>query len=109
MRTFSCGLPASHCATRVALRAACFMRSTTVSIERVIIQHECGSSCEPKALRMARTFLIRSFEPVTAPATRSLWPPTYLVSEYTHRSTPCSAGFWKIGPSSVLSHTEIGR
>ncbi|MNV79691.1 hypothetical protein D3C71_1732560 [compost metagenome] len=77
----------------VAVRAACFMRSTTVSIDRVIIQQECGSSCEPNALRMARTFLIRSLLPVTAPATRSLWPPTYFVSEYTHRSTPWSAGF----------------
>ena len=85
------------------------MRSTSVSIERVIIHDECGSSCEPSVLRTERIFVISARAPVTPPATRSLCPPMYFVSEYTLRSMPCRDGFWYSGPSSVLSQTDSGR
>ena len=85
------------------------MRSSSVSSERASIQQVCGSSCEPVALRTPRTWSTIDFTPATAPATRSLWPPTYLVKEYTHRSTPCVQGWQNTGPSMVLSQTMSGR
>ncbi|MEY9697418.1 hypothetical protein ABIE71_000161 [Bradyrhizobium diazoefficiens] len=36
-----------------------------------------------------------AFDPSAAPAIRSEWPPTYLVSEYSDRSAPCSIGALK--------------
>ena len=59
-----------------------------------------------------RHFLIGvtiSVEPLIEPPTRSLWPPTYLVSDSSEMSAPCFSGFWKIGPSMVLSTTTGGR
>src|SRR3982074_932470 len=45
------------------------------------IQHECGSSCVPMALRIARMGCRSAAEPRIAPPMRSLWPPTYFVRE----------------------------
>ena len=67
--------------TIAALAAARSMRSDNVSSERASIQQECGSSCVPMALRMARIGFRSLTEPSTAPPMRSLWPPTYFVSE----------------------------
>ena len=75
------GLPASQAATREPEAAARCMRMVKVSSERQIIQQVCGSSCEPKALRVLRTCCSSDFSPTTLPAIRSLCPPTYLVSE----------------------------
>ena len=50
-----------------------------------------------------------ALEPMTPPATRSEWPPTYLVSEYMTRSAPCSSGRWNTGPRNVLSTATGGR
>ena len=85
------------------------MRSASVSIDRMIIQEVFGSSCVPKLLRSARTGATSALEPTTPPATRSEWPPTYLVSEYMTRSAPCSSGFWNTGPRKVLSTATGGR
>ena len=57
------------------------MRSASVSSERPIIQHECGSSCVPTAPRSCLIGFIKASLPSAAPAMRSEWPPTYLVSE----------------------------
>ena len=84
------------------------MRMLSVSSDVESIQQECGSSWVPIAPRNALTSFIRAFEPSAAPAIRSEWPPTYLVSEYSEISAPCSIGRWKTGPSSVLSHAMIG-
>ena len=64
-----------------ALLLAFSMRIDSVSSERPSIQQECGSSCVPMAPRSALTCFITAFEPSAAPAIRSEWPPTYLVSE----------------------------
>ena len=85
------------------------MRSDSVSIERMIIHAVFGSSCEPVALRSSLTGLTSSFEPTIPPATRSEWPPMYLVSEYMTRSAPCSSGRWNTGPRNVLSTVTGGR
>ena len=40
---------------------------------------------------------------IIAPATTSLWPPIYLVQEWTTTSIPISKGFWNKGVAQVLS------
>ena len=67
--------------SHAALAAERCMRNATVSSERLSIQQECGSSWVPIALRKARIGFRPAREPMTAPAMRSLWPPTYFVSE----------------------------
>ena len=57
------------------------MRSSSVSRLRSSIHAECGSVIVPIVLRIARIGSIAALAPVTPPATRSLWPPAYLVSE----------------------------
>jgi hypothetical protein len=57
------------------------MRNSRVSRLRMISQPVCGSLMVPNALRMARMGFSAAAVPRTAPATRSLWPPTYFVSE----------------------------
>ena len=64
-----------------ALSAARPMRSNNVSSERPAIQHECGSSCVPMALRITQIGFRSAMEPRIAPAMRSLCRPTYFVSE----------------------------
>ena len=50
----------------------------------MIIHAVFGSSCVPSAPRSRLIGPTTSREPTTPPATRSEWPPTYLVSEYMH-------------------------
>ena len=46
---------------------------------------------------------ITDFFPTAAPATISLCPPSYLVTEYNTTSAPKSIGLDQIGPIKVLS------
>jgi hypothetical protein len=57
------------------------MRIDSVSSERPSIQQECGSSWVPIAPRSALIGRVIALVPSAAPAIRSEWPPTYLVSE----------------------------
>src|SRR3984885_6057124 len=84
------------------------MRISSVSSERISIQQEFGSSCVPIELRQLITRLTRLASPLMLPPTRSLWPPTYLVSEHSEMSAPHFSGVWNIGPSIVLSTTTGG-
>ena len=45
--------------------------------------------------------------PHTAPASRSLWPPRYLVHEWMTRSAPASSGRWLMGVAKVASMTSL--
>ena len=65
------------------------MRMSNVSSERISIQQELGSSCVPIAPRHRLIWVTRSVEPLIEPPTRSLWPPTYLVSDNSVMSAPC--------------------
>ena len=60
-------------------------------------------------LRQLITCFTRLASPLMLPPTRSLWPPTYLVSEHSEISAPHFSGVWNIGPSIVLSTTTGGR
>lgn len=44
---------------------------------------------------------------MTAPPRTSLCPPTYVVSEWTTTSMPCSSGFWNSGVAHVPSMTVV--
>ena len=44
-------------------------------------QPVCGSEIVPMIVRMPRTVAMSVSAPRQAPAMRSLWPPTYFVSE----------------------------
>ena len=81
MDTFDVRMPGQVLCDLLGIVAARFMRSDNVSSERLNIQQECGSSWVPMAPRKARIGLRLAREPMTAPPMRSLWPPTYLVSE----------------------------
>src|SRR5215207_10271515 len=85
------------------------MRMSSVSSERISIQHEFGSSCVPSEPRQPLTCRTSASLPLIEPPTRSLWPPTYFVSESRERSAPCFNGFWNFGPSLVLSTKTGGR
>ena len=77
--TFGC--PTRNSATRRALSVARVMRSCSVSRLRMSSQQVCGLRFEPKEDRMGRIFAMSADDPRQPPATRSLWPPTYFVSE----------------------------
>ena len=64
-----------------AICPAFSIRSSSVSRLRSSIQAVFGSVIVPIVLRSMRIVLISSLEPVIPPATRSEWPPAYLVSE----------------------------
>jgi hypothetical protein len=53
--------------------------------------------------------LISDWLPSTAPASRSLWPPRYLVAEWMTRSMPNSSGRWLIGVAKVESMIVLTR
>ncbi|GAC1538210.1 MAG: hypothetical protein NVS2B9_04680 [Myxococcales bacterium] len=46
---------------------------------------------------------ISGARPHTAPASRSLWPPWYLVQEWMTRSAPIASGRWFTGVAKVES------
>ena len=66
---------------------------SSVSSERISIQQELGSSCVPSAPRQRLIMVTSSLLPLIEPPTRSLWPPTYLVSDSSEISAPCFNGF----------------
>ena len=51
-----------------------------------------GSTMAPVTARRLRIPSTSSADPSTAPASRSLWPPRYLVAECSTRSMPNSSG-----------------
>ena len=65
--------------TEIQFSPARVIRSSSVSRLRSSIQAVLGSVIVPIVLRSIRIVLISSFEPVIPPATRSEWPPAYLV------------------------------
>src|ERR1700741_2002305 len=64
-----------------------------------------GLCLHPKGLSVWRPCYIRSAPPITAPATRSEWPPRYLVALWKTRSKPAWSGRKFTGDANVLSMT----
>ena len=104
------GCPARKRATISALRQAAVMRSDSVSSERA--EHPArmrvelradGAAQQPDRLRhgLARPTPRRRRG---RSGRRHIWS-----ASRPTMSAPCCSGFWKIGPSSVLSQTIIGR
>ena len=65
--------------TFAAFSPARLMRSSSVSRLRSSIQAVLGSQMVPMVFRSMRIWLISPRSPTTAPATKSLCPPIYLV------------------------------
>ena len=65
--------------TLAAFSPARLMRSSSVSRLRSSIHAVLGSVMVPTVLRIMRMGVISRSAPTTAPATRSEWPPAYLV------------------------------
>src|SRR5271168_4336593 len=101
--------PRRKSATLRAPSAAAVILSFRVSSDRINIQPVLGSHIVPRIVRMPRIGSSAWAAPEQPPAIRSEWPPTYLVSDVTTRSAPCSSGVWYKGPSIVLSTMTTGR
>ncbi len=99
--------PASHCATISAERDCRSSRTPRVRSPRRVSQQSSGLAYWPSCSAASRsTRQSASSATVTAPITRSAWPPAYLVSAWIETSAPCSNG-WKTWMPQVLSTSSL--